>query len=132
MSLNDPIADMLTRIRNANAKKRKTVSIPSSRMKIGIAEVLQREGFIADHRVEESSPAPILRLYLKYGDHEELVIRHIERVSKGGKRVYRSVVELEPVLKGLGISVLSTNKGILIDREARKHKVGGEVLCQIW
>ncbi len=132
MSMNDPIADMLTRIRNANAVHHKTVEMASSRMKVGIADVLKREGFIEDYKVVEASPSPLLKIYLKYGPHREKVIRHIEKVSKGGRRVYTSVDDLKPVLKGLGIAVLSTDKGILSDREARKLRVGGEIICRVW
>ena len=130
--MNDPIADMLTRIRNANAVLSKNVEMPASSLKKGIADALKREGFIDDFRVVESSPGNVLKIYLKYGPHREQVIRRIERVSKCGKRVYANVDDLKPVLNGLGIEVLSTNKGVLSDREARKLNVGGEILCRIW
>ena len=132
MSMNDPIADMLTRIRNANAVYHKTVNMPSSLLKVAIADVLKREGFIEDFQVMESSPSSLLKIYLKYGPHKEKVIRAIERVSKGGRRVYTTVSDFKPVLNGLGIAVLSTNKGVLSDREAKRLNVGGEVLCRVW
>lgn len=130
--MTDPIADMLTRIRNAIRIERPDVDMPSSRAKIGIAEVLRREGYIWDFEVVEQSPQNVLRIHLKYGPNGEQVIRQIKRESKPGRRVYAGVRELPDVLQGLGISILSTNKGVLSNREARKQGVGGEVLCTIW
>ena len=130
--MTDPIADMLTRIRNAIRIERPHVEIPSSKIKIGIAATLQREGYIWDYEIIEQAPQNVLRVNLKYGPNGELVIQRIERTSKPGCRVYCSVREMPDVLKGLGISILSTNKGLLSNREARKEGVGGEVLCTIW
>ena len=130
--MTDPIADMLTRIRNAVRVERATVEIPTSKVKRGLAEVLKREGFIWDWREVDSSPVPKLQLDLKYGPNGERLIRHIRRVSSPGRRVYSRSVRLKPVLGGLGISVLSTSSGVVSDREARQKKLGGEVLCELW
>ena len=128
----DPLADMLTRIRNAVSVERPHVDMPTSKVKQGLAEVLKREGFIWDFEVLEASPVSQLRVELKYGHNGEKVIQHIQRVSKPGCRVYRKAKELKPVLNGLGISVLSTSRGVISDREARQRGVGGEVLCELW
>lgn len=130
--MTDPIADMLTRIRNALRIERPSVDIPASRLKIGIAEVLQREGYIWDFEIIESPPQNILRLNLKYGPNGERVIQQLTRVSKPGRRHYARVGNVPSVLNGLGISVLSTNQGVLSNREAAQKHVGGEVLCNVW
>jgi small subunit ribosomal protein S8 len=130
--MTDPIADMLTRIRNAVRIERPEVELPASKVKRGLADVLKREGYIWDWEEVEAQPANQLRLYLKYGPNGEKVIRHIKRVSRPGRRIYRGVAELKPVLNGLGISVVSTSRGVMSDREARQGKLGGEVLCEIW
>jgi small subunit ribosomal protein S8 len=130
--MTDPIADMLTRIRNAVSVERRLVEMPVSKVKQGVAEVLKREGFIWDWSLEEDKPVDRLRIDLKYGPSGEKVIRHIRRVSKPGCRVYSRAKDLRPVLDGLGISILSTSRGVMSDREARQQKVGGEVLCQVW
>ncbi len=130
--LTDPIADMLTRIRNAVRVERPHVDLPLSKVKRGLAEVLKREGYIWDWEEVPMEPAKQLRLHLKYGPNGERVIRTIRRVSKPGRRVYSRSVELKPVLGGLGISVISTSRGVISDREARQRKLGGEVLCEIW
>jgi small subunit ribosomal protein S8 len=130
--MTDPIADMLTRIRNALQIERPIVDIPASKVKIGIAEALKREGFIWEYEVIEQPPQNVLRINLKYGPNGELVIRHIQRASKPGRRVYTSVGDMPEVLQGLGVCILSTNKGILSNREARKERVGGELLCTVW
>ena len=130
--MTDPIADMLTRIRNALQIERPIVEIPASKVKIGIADVLKREGYIWSYEIIEQTPQNVLRVTLKYGPNGELVIRHIQRSSKPGRRVYSSLREISEVLQGLGITILSTNKGILSNREARKNHVGGEILCTIW
>jgi small subunit ribosomal protein S8 len=132
--LTDPIADMLTRIRNAITVERPHVDIPTSKVKRGLADVLKREGYIWDWQEQEleSQPAKQLRLELKYGPNGEHVIQHIKRVSKPGRRVYRKATELRPVLNGLGITVISTSGGVISDREARQKNVGGEVLCEIY
>ena len=132
MSMTDPVADMLTRIRNANALMRETVTMPSTAVKINIAEVLKREGFIKGFRIVELKLQNELELTLKYGPEGEKVIRFIERTSKPGCRVYRGYEDIPVVLNGQGVAVLSTNQGVLSDRECRERKVGGEVLCTIY
>lgn len=132
MTMTDPIADMLTRIRNSLRNKRKTVRIPKSKMKMGIAEVLKKEGYIDGWTQVDEGIQGALELKLRYGPDGEVVINRIERNSKPGCRVYGGVDGLKPVLNGLGIAVLSTSKGILSDREARRQKIGGEVLCTVW
>ncbi len=130
--MTDPIADMLTRIRNAVRIERPTVEVPASKVKRGVAEVLKREGYIWDWVETQESKFPQLRLDLKYGPNGERVIRHIQRVSKPGRRIYNRASELKPVLNGLGITIISTSRGVISDREARQRNLGGEVLCQIW
>ncbi|MBL8862714.1 MAG: 30S ribosomal protein S8 [Planctomycetes bacterium] len=132
MPMTDPIADMLTRIRNATRVQKKSVTMPASTVKQGIARVLKEEGFIGDFRVEPGQPTARLVLDLKYGETGELVIRSIERVSKPGCRVYSSADDLRPIVRGLGIQILSTPKGIVSDRVARRDRVGGEVLCKVY
>ena len=130
--MTDPIADMLTRIRNAVRVEKPFVDIPTSRFKRGIADVLKREGFIWDWKeVDQENPTATLRLELKYGPNGERVIQTIKRISKPGRRLYTPSKELKPVLGGLGISIISSSKGVISDREARRDNVGGEVLCEI-
>lgn len=132
--MTDPIADMLTRIRNAVRVERPVVEMPLSKVKRGVAEVLKREGYIWDWHEEDASdrPGKQLCLDLKYGPNGERVIRHIKRVSKPGRRVYSRASDLRPILNGLGISIISTSRGVVSDREARQKKLGGEVLCELW
>lgn len=130
--MNDPIADMLTRIRNAVRVERPHVEMPLSKVKRGLAEVLKREGYIWDWEEVESQPVSLLRLHLKYGPNGERVIQHARRVSTPGRRVYSRSTKLRPVLNGLGIQILSTSRGVVSDREARQRKLGGEVLCEVW
>ena len=132
--MTDPIADMLTRIRNAVRIERPQVEMPSSKVKRGLAEVLKREGYIWDWQEQEdvAHPAKQLRIDLKYGPNGERLIQHIRRVSKPGRRVYSGAHQLRPVLGGLGISIISTSRGVISDREARQRKLGGEVLCELW
>ncbi|CCF82270.1 30S ribosomal protein S8 [Nitrolancea hollandica] len=132
MTINDPIADMLTRIRNAGMARRAETSMPSSKILVAIAEILKREGYILDYRVEERQPYPILTIELKYGPDRRHAIRTIKRISKPGLRVYSSKERLPRVQSGLGIAVVSTPQGVLSDREARRRGVGGEVLCTVW
>lgn len=131
--MTDPIADMLTRIRNAVSVEKPYVDIPTSRFKRGIADVLKREGFIWDWKEieEEGLPVANLRLELKYGPNGERVIQTIKRVSKPGRRLYTRGKELKPILGGLGISIISTSRGVISDREARRDNIGGEVLCEV-
>ena len=129
----DPIADMLTRIRNANTAKHDTVDVPSSKMKVAIADILVNEGFIEKYEMIEDGNFKTIRITLKYGvDKNEKVITGIKRISKPGLRVYAGKEELPRVLGGLGIAILSTNQGIITDKEARKLQVGGEVLAFVW
>ena len=130
--MTDPIADMLTRIRNAVRVEKSSVEMPLSKVKRGLAEVLKREGYIWDWEEISDQPSSHLRIHLKYGPNGERVIQKVRRVSKPGCRVYRGSSKLKPVLGGLGISIISTSRGVISDREARQRKLGGEVLCEIW
>ena len=133
MVTSDPIADMLTRIRNANTAKHDTVDVPSSKMKVAIADILVNEGFIEKYEMIEDGNFKTIRITLKYGaDKNEKIITGIKRISKPGLRVYAGKDELPRVLGGLGIAILSTNQGIITDKEARKLQVGGEVLAFVW
>jgi small subunit ribosomal protein S8 len=132
MTMTDPIADMCTRIRNANTNRSKSVSMPASRIKVGIAQILKDEGFVRDYKVDPGKPASQLVIALKYGEQGDHVIRKIERVSKPGRRVYAKAAELTPVLRGMGIHIISTPKGILSDRHARQENLGGEILCKVY
>jgi small subunit ribosomal protein S8 len=147
--MTDPIADMLTRIRNASAIERPAVEMPATRVKMGVAQVLKDEGFVLDYQVGKyqtaadgqrafeasddlSKPKMVLRVFLKYGPEGEKVIRHIRRVSKPGLRIYKRADQLKRILDGLGISIVSTSKGVMSDRQARQNKLGGEVLANVW
>ena len=133
MNTTDPIADMLTRIRNANSAKHKTVDVPASNMKLGIAEILFREGYIKSfEEIKEENNQGIIRITLKYDEKEKRVIDGLRRISKPGLRVYASKEDLPKVLNGLGIAIISTSKGLKTDKEARELGVGGEVLAYIW
>ena len=128
----DPVADTLTRIRNANAAGHEKVDIPSSRLKVEIARILKEEGFIKGYKVIEDEKQGILRVSLKYGSGNERVLRGIARASRPGLRVYTRTRKIPRVLSGMGIAILSTSKGVMTDREARSQAVGGEVLCYVW
>lgn len=130
--MTDPIADMLTRIRNANMVRHEKLEFPASNLKKEIADILKREGFIRDYEFVEDSKQGILRVFLKYGANEERVITGLKRISKPGLRVYAKADELPKVLNGLGIAIVSTSKGVLSDKEARAQAIGGEVLAYIW
>ena len=131
--MTDPIADMLTRIRNANTSKHDTVDVPASKMKLAIADILVKEGYVAKYDLVEDGTAKNIRITLKYGkDKNEKIISGLKRISKPGLRVYAGKDELPRVLGGLGIAILSTNQGIVTDKEARKLQVGGEVLAFVW
>ena len=133
MAMTDPIADMLTRIRNANTAKHDTVDVPASKIKLAIAEILLNEGFIKGYEVVEDGMFKTIKITLKYGkDKTEKIITGLKRISKPGLRVYAGKDELPRVLGGLGIAIISTNKGIVTDKEARKLQVGGEVLAFVW
>ncbi len=147
--MTDPLADFLTRIRNANRIELPFVDIPATRLKANVAQVLKDEGFVLDYQVGKgglddqghptfqqindwSLPKLVLRVYLKYGQEGERVIRHIQRASRPGRRLYIRAAEIRPVLDGLGISILSTNRGVVSDRQARTQRLGGELLCTVW
>ena len=133
MTMSDPIADMLTRIRNANTAKHDTVDVPASKMKIAIADILLKEGYIKSYELVEAGSFKNIHITLKYGkDKNEKIITGLKRISKPGLRVYANAAELPKVLGGLGIAIVSTNKGILTDKEARKNNVGGEVIAFVW
>ncbi len=133
MTMSDPIADMLTRIRNANSARHDTVDVPSSRMKVAIADILVDEGYITRYEMIEEGVAKTIRIYLKYGvDKNDRVIGGLKRISKPGLRVYASADELPRVLGGLGIAIISTNQGVITDKQARRLHVGGEVLAFVW
>ena len=133
MTMSDPIADMLTRVRNANTAEHDTVDVPSSKMKLAIAEILLKEGFIKSYEVIEEGNFATIRIALKYGaDKNQRIITGIKRISKPGLRVYAGAEDMPKVLGGLGIAIVSTNKGVMTDKEARALNVGGEVLCFVW
>ncbi|ABB30882.1 ribosomal protein S8 [Geobacter metallireducens RCH3] len=132
MSMTDPIADMLTRIRNASMAKLQKVDIPSSNLKVSLANVLKAEGFIKNFKVIADNKQGVLRVYLRFIDEKEPVIREIKRVSKPGSRVYVGSDEIPSVKSGMGVAILSTSKGILTDKVAREAGVGGEVICTVW
>jgi len=136
--MTDPIADMLTRIRNAVGAKRPRVDIPASKLKVEIARILQAEGYVQGYKIVEETPEgarvpqKFVRIFIKYGPRGERVISGIERISRPGRRVYSGHDEVPPVLAGLGINILTTSRGLMTGREARKAGVGGEVLCKVW
>ena len=130
--LTDPIADMLTRIRNAIRVERPHVDVPASKVKRGLADVLKREGFIWDWQEVQADPVSHLRLELKYGPNGEHVIQDLRRVSKPGRRVYKKATDLRPILNGLGICIISTSGGVISDREARQKNIGGEIVCEVY
>jgi len=133
MTMSDPIADMLTRIRNANTAKHDTVDVPASKMKIAIADILLNEGYITKYDIVDDGNFKTIRIVLKYGaDKNEKVISGLKRISKPGLRVYANTADIPKVLGGLGIAIISTNKGVITDKEARKQGIGGEVLCFVW
>jgi small subunit ribosomal protein S8 len=132
MSFTDPVGDMLTRIRNASSARHEKCLVPRSRLKIRIAEVLKEEGFIKDYLVHEDGPQGAITILLKYSADREPAISDIKRVSKPGLRRYVPTDSIPRVLNGMGIAILSTSKGVLVDREARKQKVGGELICTVW
>jgi len=132
MSVSDPISDLLTRIRNANAAQHRTVNIPHSRMKEDIVSILKSEGYISDYSVDGEIPGKIIQVVLKYASDRSGVIHGLQRVSRPGLRNYVGVDEIPKVLGGMGLAIMSTSRGVLTGRAARKMRVGGEVLCHIW
>lgn len=132
MSMTDPIADLLTRIRNAHTAKHDRLDVPSSKIKLEVCKLLKQEGFIRNFRLLESQPSPTLRILLRYTPEGLPAIRHMARVSKPGRRVYRGADGIKPVRNGLGVGIVSTSRGLLTDRQAREERVGGEILCELW
>ena len=132
MSNMDPVSDLLTRIRNAHLAKHDRVDVPTSKLKAEICRILQEEGFIRNYRQVDGTPVGLLRIFLEYDENGSPAISHLQRISKPGRRVYRGAGEIRPVLGGRGLGVVSTNLGLLSDRQARERSVGGEVLCEIW
>jgi len=132
MSMTDPVSDLLTRIRNATSVRHDRMDVPASKMKLEIAKILKQEGYIRTFKMIEEGPQGTIRIYLKYADDGEPVIHGLKRVSTPGRRVYRGVGELPKVRNGLGVAVISTNRGVVTDEQARGLQVGGEVLCEIW
>jgi small subunit ribosomal protein S8 len=130
--ITDSIADMLTRLRNANAAKHDHVLVPSSRMKVEIAKILKTEGFIVDYQIVEKPPQNQLRLHIRYGPKRQQILTGIRRVSRPGLRIYAKRVAVPQVRRGLGLAILTTSKGIMTDREARRVGIGGEVICYVW
>ena len=132
MKITDPISDMLTRIRNGNAANKVEVSMPSSKVLVEVARVITEEGYLEGYTVEDTTPQKTLHITLKYGPKRSKVIRGIKRISKPGRRIYAKAEDLPRVIGGLGIAVISTSKGMMCDRDARKLGVGGEVICYVW
>jgi small subunit ribosomal protein S8 len=132
MAMSDPIADMLTRVRNAGKAKFNRVDIPGSRLKTEIAKILMEEGYIRNYKFIKDKKQGILRIYLKYDDKQTSAIFGLERVSKPSRRVYVNKKDVKPVLNGMGIAILSTSKGLMTDKKARAERIGGEILCNIW
>ena len=132
MTVTDPIADMLTRIRNAGKAKHSSVDMPSSKLKIRISDILKENGYIKNYKVIDDGKQGVLRVYLKYDKSQAHVIYGIERISKVGRRIYSKKKDVAPVLNGMGISIMSTSKGVMTDKQAIRENVGGEVLCNVW
>lgn len=132
MSMTDPLADMLTRIRNAGMVKFEAVEMPLSKVKTGVAAILKKEGFINDYQVLDTDTQGVLRIEMKYDQNNERIITNLKRVSKPGRRIYVKHDQIPKVMSGLGIAIISTSKGIFTDKEARAMKIGGELLCEVW
>ncbi len=132
MCMTDPLADMLTRIRNAGMVKFETVEMPLSKVKTGVAAILKKEGFINDYQVLDNATQGVLRIEMKYDQNNERIITNLKRVSKPGRRIYVKHDQIPKVMSGLGIAIISTSKGIFTDKEARSMKIGGELLCEVW
>ena len=132
MSMTDPIADLLSRIRNAQIAKHDRLDVPASKLKLEVVKLLKEEGFVKNYREIEGTPVGTLCIFLRYTQDGIPAISHLERVSKPGRRVYRKADEIQPVRNGLGIGIVSTSQGLLTDAQARQRRVGGELLCQVW
>jgi small subunit ribosomal protein S8 len=132
MSMTDPIADLLTRIRNAHRAKHDRLDVPASNLKMEVCRILKEEGYIKNAEMVEGDPRPLIRVYLAYNKEGKPGIERMQRVSTPGRRVYRGADDIKPVLNGLGVGIVSTSQGLMTDRQARQRRVGGEVLCEIW
>ncbi len=132
MSMTDPIADLLTRIRNALIARHDRVDVPASKIKVAIVRILKDEGFIKNFKVSKDNKQGMIRVFLKYSDRNSPVINGLTRLSTPGRRLYQKAVEIEPVLSGLGVAIVSTSAGVMTDKEARRQNLGGEMICQIW
>lgn len=132
MTMTDPISDMLARVRNAQTARKDDVRMPSSKVKVGIADILKREGYVEDYEVTAAEHGPELRVVLKYGPERDPIIEGLRRISRPGLRIYRPHDDLPRPLGGLGIAIVSTSKGLMTDRQAVRQKIGGEVLCEVW
>ena len=132
MSNMDPVSDLLARIRNAHLAKHDRVDVPASKLKEEVCRILKEEGFIKNFRIVDGSPRNTLRVFLRYSDEGEPAIRHLKRVSRPGRRVYRKAEALRPVLNGLGLGIISTSQGLLTDTQARERRLGGEMICELW
>jgi len=132
MAISDPIADMLTRIRNAAKARFNSVDIPGSKLKVELAKILKEEGYIRNYKFLKDGKQGILRVYLKYGSGQSNIIYSLKRISKPSRRVYVRSKDVKPVYNGLGVAILSTSKGVMTDKTARRENVGGEILCQVW
>ncbi len=132
MSMTDPIADLLTRIRNAHRAKHDRLDVPASNLKMEVCRILKEEGYIKNAEMVEGDPRPLIRVYLAYNKEGKPGIQRMQRVSTPGRRVYRGADDIKPVLNGLGVGIVSTSQGLMTDRQARQRRVGGEVLCEIW
>ncbi len=132
MSMTDPIADLLTRVRNALIARHDRVDVPASKIKVAIVRIMKDEGFIKNFKVSKDNKQGMIRIFLKYSDRNSPVINGLERVSKPGRRVYQKATDIVPVLSGLGVAIVSTSAGVMTDKEARRQNVGGEMICHIW
>ena len=132
MSMTDPIADLLTRIRNAHRAKHDRLDVPASNLKMEVCRILKEEGYIKNAEMVEGDPRPMIRVFLAYNKEGKPGIQRMQRVSTPGRRVYRGADDIKPVLNGLGVGIVSTSQGLMTDRQARQRRVGGEVLCEIW
>ena len=132
MSMTDPVADFLTRIRNALTARHERLDMPSSKVKVALARILKEEGYIKNFKVIKDNKQGVLRIFLKYNDENKPVIKGLKRVSRPGRRLYMGAKDLPPVLSGLGVGIISTSRGIVTDREARRQNVGGEMMCSVW
>ncbi|MDL2260302.1 30S ribosomal protein S8 [Deltaproteobacteria bacterium OttesenSCG-928-K17] len=132
MTMTDPIADLLTRIRNALIARHDRVDVPASKIKVAIVRILKDEGFIKNFKVSKDNKQGMIRVFLKYSDRSSPVINGLERISKPGRRIYQKAADITPVLSGLGVAIVSTSAGVMTDKEARRQNIGGEMICQIW